>query len=79
MVPQELKPIIDEVVKLRKSHQPLAMNMRLKKSRKEMVRWLRILLGQVSTRKYVLFVVGREDAALESHAFEFFSDTVKEL
>ena len=79
VVPSALKPIIDEAVKLRKSHQPLAMNMRVKKARKEMVRWLRILLGQVSTRKYVLFVVGREDAALENVAFDFFSGLAKEL
>lgn len=79
VVPPVLKPIIDEAVKLRRSHQPLAMNMRVKKARKEMVRWLRILLGQVSTRKYVLFVVGREDAALESVSFDFFSGLAKEL
>ena len=79
VVPPEFKPIVDEVVKLRKSHQPLAVNMRVKKARKEMVRWLRILLGQVSARKYVLFIAGREDAALENLACDFLSGMVKEL
>lgn len=65
-----------ELAELRmKSHQPLAMDMRWKKSQKTMVHWLRTLLKQVTDRKYVLFIDGRSGDPrhdLEEQAANFF-------
>ena len=61
---------------------PLAMNMRLKKAREEMVRWLRILLNQVQARKYVLYIDGREDdetSSLEKQAGLFLLEVLRRV
>ena len=51
-----------------------------KKTRKLLVRWLRILLSEVHTRKYVLYIDGREDDGSEGLAklsAEFLTDVLK--
>jgi len=58
------------------------MDMRLKKTRKVMVRWLRILLAQVRERKYVLYLDGRAADPkhdLESLACRLMTDVLKEV
>ena len=57
----DLRDLLVTAAARQKSHQPLAMDMRWKKARKFLVRWLRILLSEVHTRKYVLYIDGRED------------------
>ena len=82
VVPGALKPIIDRAREVCKSHQTLAMDMRLKKTRKVLVRWLRILLGQVTLNKYVLFLDGREadmNHDLESLARALLGDVLKQV
>ena len=79
-IDHSVKNVIDGAREIRKSHQPLAMDMRWKKTRKLMVRWLRILLGQVQTRKYVLYIDGRESDPnhdLKSLAKVLLADVVK--
>ena len=62
VVPSGLRPVIQSALQVRKSHQPNAMNVRLKKTRQVLVRWLRILISQVMPpRKYVLYIDGRDD------------------
>ena len=81
-VAPELKGILTNARKVRKSHQPLAMNMKLKKAQKEMVRWLRVLLGEVKSRKYVLYIDGREEEStveLEKLACSFLKDVLLEV
>lgn len=75
-----LMDILGAAQKVGKSHQPLAMDMRWKKSRKAMVRWLRILLGEVRTTKYVLYVDGPDadgTGELEALANHFFADVLR--
>jgi hypothetical protein len=81
-VPRELKQVLDGALRIRKSHQTTAMDMRRKKTRKILVRWLRILLGQVSTRKYALYLDGRESDAeydLEQLARTLLDDVLKQI
>jgi len=76
-------PLVDVLKTARensRSHQPLAMDMRWKKSRKEMVRWLRILLREVKTTKYVLYIDGPDNdptGELESLSSAFLTDVLK--
>ena len=79
IIPAALKPIIDRAREVRKSHQTIAMDMRRKKTRKVLVRWLRILLGQVTLNKYVLYLDGRENDDLESLARELLGDVLKQV
>ena len=81
-VAPELRGILDGASKRMRSHQPLAMNILRKKARKEMVRWLRILLSQVKDRKYVLYIDGREDAdgyKLDEVACSFLMDMLADV
>ncbi len=81
-VPRELKPVLDRAKEILKSHQTIAMDMRLKKTRKVLVRWMRILLGQVSTSKYMLYLDGRESDAtydLEQLARTLLEDVLKQV
>ena len=82
VVSPELRGILDGAKQRMRSHQPLAMNIRLKKTQKEMVRWLRILLDQVQSRKYVLYIDGREDEEtpdLEKAAALFLNEVLREV
>ena len=82
VVAPELRGLLDGAKQRMRSHQPLAMNMRLKKARKEMVRWLRLLLGQVQSRKYVLYIDGREDGEtpdLEKDTATFLNEVLREV
>lgn len=77
-----MKRVLDGARQLRKSHQTIAMDMRLKKTRKVMVRWLRILLAQVRQRQYVLYLDGRiadPNHDLESLACSLMADVLKML
>jgi hypothetical protein len=82
VVAPELRGILNDATLRKRSHQPLAMNMRLKKAREEMVRWLRILLNQVQARKYVLYIDGREDdetSSLEKQAGLFLLEVLRRV
>ncbi|MCQ2394507.1 MAG: restriction endonuclease-like protein [Kiritimatiellae bacterium] len=62
VVPPSLRQVVQSAQKMMKSHQPNAMNVKRKKTRKALVQWLRILLRQVTPpRKYVLYIDGRDD------------------
>lgn len=79
-IPTEMKNVIDAARNVRKSHQPTAMDMRWKKTRKVLSRWLRVLLGETQDRKYVLYIDGREEdptTDLEEKSVEFLKDVLK--
>ncbi len=75
-VAPELRGILEAARQRMLSHQSLAMNILRKKAQKEMVRWLRILLGQVKDRKYVLYIDGRDDGDLKEKTFSFLSEVL---
>jgi len=82
VVDHAMKRVLDGARQLRKSHQTIAMDMRLKKTRKVMVRWLRILLAQVRQRQYVLYLDGRTvdpNHDLESLACTLMTDVLKAI
>ena len=78
-VPQDLTDVISEAKSLGKAHQPLAMDMRWKKSRKSMVRWLRILLHEVKDEKCLLYIDGPAGDDLESLAEAFIGEALTDI
>lgn len=79
VVVPELRGILEAACCRMLSHQPLAINILRKKAQKEMVRWLRILLGQVKGRKYVLYIDGREEDDLKANTITFLSEVLKDV
>ena len=82
VVAPELRVILQTASTRMLSHQPSAMNVKRQKARKELVRWLRILLGQVTARKYVLYIDGRDDDTdpnLEKDVAAFLKDVLAEV
>ena len=76
-IPESLQPVIAKSRDLRKSHQTIAMNVKRKKTRKVLVRWLRILLAQVTPpRKYALYIDGRDDVELQSASAALLKDVL---